>query len=138
MLDAGSVNWLAVIVSGVMSFVLGGLWYTGLSKPWMADTGITDEMARAGGASKMAVSYGMAFITYLVAVAALAVIIASVGASGAVEGLVLGLVVGVGVVATTSFNNYMFSMRSRRLYLIDIGYPVAALALAGIILGVWQ
>ncbi|MEX2431122.1 MAG: DUF1761 domain-containing protein [Dehalococcoidia bacterium] len=138
MLDFTDVNWLAVIVAGVVSFALGGIWYTALSKPWMAYTGITNEAATAGGGAKMAASYATAFATYLLAVTALALFMQAGGASGAVSGLVFGLIAGVGLVATTSFNNYMFSMRPLNLYLIDIGYPVTALAVAGIIIGVWQ
>ena len=139
MFDAGGVNWLAVLVSGVASFALGGLWYAVLfTKPWMAYSGVTAEAAGAGGPAKMAASYGVAFLTYLVAVIALALFMEAADASGAVTGLVYGLVAGVGIVATVSFNNYMFSMRPIQLYAIDIGYPVVALALSGVILGVWQ
>jgi hypothetical protein len=138
-LDIAAVNWLAVLVAGVASFVLGGLWYSLLfNKPWMRYTGITMEAASAGGGANMAAQYAGAFLTYLVAAAALALVMNTAGATGAGEGLVIGVLVGIGFVATTSFNIYLFSMRPFGLYLIDIGYPVVALGMSGVILGLWQ
>lgn len=138
MLDLAGVNWFAVLVSAAAGFALGAAWYTGFSKPWMAYTGITQEATTAGGSGKMAASYAAAFAMYLGAVAALALFMEAAGITGAGSGLLFGLIAGVGIVATVSFNNYMFSMRPFKLYLIDIGYPVVALALAGVIVGIWQ
>jgi hypothetical protein len=139
MLDVAGVNWLAVVASRVVSYALGGLWYAVLfTKPWIRYTGITHESAAAGGNAKMAASYAGAFAMYLVAVAVLALLLEAAGAAGVGAGLLFGLLVGVGIVATVSFNNYLFSMRPVGLYLIDIGYPIVALAIAGVILGLWQ
>lgn len=139
MLDLAAVNWLAVFVAGAASFTLGGVWYSVLfAKPWMRHTGIDPEAADAEGGAKMALYYAGAFVTYFVAAAVLALLLEAVGAAGAGAGLLLGLLVGAGVVATVSLNTYLFSGRSVVLYLIDVGYPVVALALTGVILGVWQ
>lgn len=139
MIDVTAVNWLAVLVAAVASFILGGVWYTALfARPWMRYTGITHESAEAGGGVQMAAMYGGAFATYLVAVAALALLITAAEASGVGAGLVVGLLVGAGIVATVSLNSYLFAGRPLGLYFIDVGYPVVALALAGIILGAWR
>lgn len=136
MLDITGVNWLAVLVAAAASFALGGFWYSVLfAKPWMRHTGIDHESAGAAGGAKMALYYSGAFVTYLVAAAVLALLLEAAGAAGAGAGLLFGLLVGAGVVATVSFNTYLFSRRPVVLYLIDIGYPVVALALTGVILG---
>ncbi len=136
MLGQTLINWWAVIVSAVLSFVLGGIWYGVFSRPWMAMNGFSKD-SRSGGQSN-ALLYVGAFLTYLVAVAVLAMLMGAAGTQGAVQGFVFGLLVSVGLIATVSLNNYMFSGRPFRLFLIDLGYPVVALAMSGVILGVWQ
>ena len=43
------INWLAVIVATVATFILGGLWYGPLfGRMWMAASGMTDEKAKQG------------------------------------------------------------------------------------------
>jgi hypothetical protein len=139
MFELAAVNWLAVVVAAVASFILGGLWYSVLfSKPWMRLSGITQEQIDAG-AGNMALNYAGAFVMYLIAVAVLALVMQAAGVVGAGQGLLLGLLIGAGIVATVSFNNYVvFGGRPLGLFLIDYGYPVTALALSGVILGVWQ
>ena len=139
MIDFAGVNWLAVIVSTVVSFAIGGLWYSALfQKPWMRLTGISQEQAAEGGASSMAFYFGVSLVTYFIAATALALLLRATGASGAAQGLTLGLLVGVGIVAAVSYNNYTYTRRPNMLYLIDIGYPVVALAISGVILGIWR
>lgn len=81
---------------------------------------------------------GVTWLAVLVAAAVLALLLEAAGAAGAGAGLLFGLPVGAGVVATVSFNTYLFSGRPVALYLIDVRYPVVALALTGVILGLWQ
>jgi hypothetical protein len=40
-----NLNWLAIIVAAISTFILGGLWYSPLMfvKRWMKETGITEE-----------------------------------------------------------------------------------------------
>ena len=44
-MELGTINWLAVLVAGVSSFVVGGIWYSpGLfGKAWMKDNNFTEE-----------------------------------------------------------------------------------------------
>ena len=39
------VNWIAIVVAAVGSFVLGGLWYSPVlfGKAWQREAGLTDE-----------------------------------------------------------------------------------------------
>lgn len=138
MIDFAAVNWLAVLVAAVMCFVIGGLWYSVLfGRPWMRLSGITEEDIEASSGN-MALHYGGAFALYLVAVAVLALVMQAAGAASAGTGLLLGFLVSAGIVAPVSFNNYMFGGRPAALFMIDYGYPVVALTLSGLVLGVWQ
>ena len=42
------INWLAVVLSGLSAFVLGGLWYGPLfGKAWQARVGLSDEQIKS-------------------------------------------------------------------------------------------
>src|SRR4051812_32991519 len=41
------INYWAVLVAAAAGFALGGVWYRGLAKPWMAAHGFTSEQIRA-------------------------------------------------------------------------------------------
>jgi len=61
-----TINYLAVLVAGIVIFVLGGLWYSPVLfvKPWLALQNKTEEQMRAEAASaNMPLMYGSAFIT---------------------------------------------------------------------------
>ncbi|HSR41197.1 MAG TPA: DUF1761 domain-containing protein, partial [Longimicrobiales bacterium] len=72
-MDLGAINWLAVVVAAVSTFILGGLWYGPLfGKTWMAASGMTEEKAKQGN---MAMIFGVSFLLQLVAAAVLAMFI---------------------------------------------------------------
>lgn len=135
-LDFGTINYWAVIVSAAVAFGLGAAWYGVFAKPWMAATGITQEVIDAHRGDKT--GYVVAAVTWIIGVLALAGLIQLADAEGAVEGLWLGLLVGVGIVAATQAPHFIFEFKPLKLFLIDEGYPVVGLAIAGIILGAWQ
>ena len=55
------VNLVAVLLCGISSLVLGGLWYSPLlfAKAWQRTAGLSDEQV-AGGS--MAMTFGLAFV----------------------------------------------------------------------------
>ncbi len=42
-IDFGDLNYLAILVAVVFNQLLGALWYGTFAKPWMAETGMTQE-----------------------------------------------------------------------------------------------
>src|SRR5437764_2937830 len=60
------VNYLAVLVSGVVIFLLGGLWYSLLfKKHWIRLMGIPEEKMKEGGGKGMPVLLLMALLCAL-------------------------------------------------------------------------
>ena len=54
------MNWLAVLVAAITTFVIGWVWYGMLFKnAWIAETGITDEKAKE---SNMPVTFGVSLV----------------------------------------------------------------------------
>ena len=129
------VNWIAVLVCGIASLVLGGLWYSPpvFAKPWQAAAGLSDEQAQSGN---MALIFGGAFLLSLLAAAVFAMFIGtemSVGAATAA-----GFSAGLCWVAASFGINYLFERRPLKLWLINGGYHMLQFTLFGLIIGLMQ
>ena len=145
------VNYLAVLVAGIVIFLLGGLWYSPVLfvKRWLALQGRTEEQMRAQAASaNMPLMYASAFICGLVTAWALALILGhitrdpnmAVNGTGisALHGAMFGFMCWLGFAATTSYATALFSGKPRQLWFIDTAYNLVSFMLAGIILAVWR
>jgi hypothetical protein len=129
-----SVNVWAVLVATVVYFAVGALWYMALSKPWMAAVGFTREDLEKG--SNPAI-FGVTFVFEAVAVFTLAVLLGNTALSGIGGGASLGALVGIGIWFALMSVTFMYESRRPALFLIDGGYHVLALTVAGAILGAW-
>lgn len=128
------INWLAVLVAAVVTFVLGGVWYGPLfGKVWRVAEGQTEP--QPGQQKHPAVVYGLSFVLMLVAAAVLAVAIGR--DADLTRAIVVGLVVGVGWVSTSFGVNYLFAGRRLALFAVDAGYNVVLFALMGLIIGLF-
>jgi hypothetical protein len=139
-----TMNWLAILVAGVVIFVLGGLWYSPVlfSKRWIALQGRTEEQMRAdAAAANMPVMYASVFLCGLITAAVMALIIGHIANQmdmNAPHGAIIGFTCWLGFAATTSYGSYLFSMKPRQLWLIDSLYNLVSFVLEGIILAVWR
>ena len=141
------VNYLAVLVAGIVIFLLGGLWYSPIlfAKKWIALQGKTEEQVKAGAAgSNMPLMYLSAFICSLIIAWAMAVLgncFMPPSAMGVgdwiLRGAKLGLFTWFGFAFPTSYATALFSMKPKQLWLIDSGYNLVSFVLAGIILYGW-
>lgn len=135
------VNYLAVLVSGVVIFVLGGLWYSPVlfAKKWTALQGKSEEEMKAAAASSaMPILYLAAFFCGLLSAWALAVVINHFANLSATRGAAIGAFCWLGFAAATSLPNAMFSMKPKALWLLDTGYNFVSFVVAGAILAVWR
>ncbi|MCI0619812.1 DUF1761 domain-containing protein [Candidatus Wolfebacteria bacterium] len=135
----GDINYLAVLVAGIVAMGIGSLWYGPLfGKPWMALMGITPLQMDAGKKKGMMKSYIIGFIGALVTAFTLAYLISSLGVAGVTGGLTLGFLVWLGFFVTTKLGSVLWEMRPWKLYFLNIGYDLVNLLVMGIILAVWQ
>ncbi|MGI8402000.1 MAG: DUF1761 domain-containing protein [Gemmatimonadaceae bacterium] len=104
-----TINYLAVLVAGIVIFVLGGLWYSPVmfARRWIALQGRTEEQERAqAAAANMPLMYVSAFICGFVTAWVMAMILAHIAASlelNAAHGALIGFMVWLGFAATTSY-----------------------------------
>ena len=127
------INWLAVAVLTVFSFMLGAFWHSVLfNKAWKEDSKSEYNSENRGKPGKL---FGLAGISHVVAVIALALLIGH--NSTAICGLLYGLTVSIVWVSTSIGVTYLFVGRSFRLFLIDAGFYVVFYTIAGLILAIW-
>lgn len=127
-------NHLAVIVSALIFFGIGAGWYNAFATPWLAGIGKTmEDMMRQNGGSPL--PYVVGFIAILVMCYTLAWLIGRLGAQSAGAGARTGAVVALGFIAAMLALNYGFEARSTTLWLINTGYALVGLVIAGAIIG---
>jgi hypothetical protein len=126
------VNLIAVLLCGVASLVLGGLWYSPalFGKAWQRGAGLSDEKAKSGN---MAVIFGGAFVLSLVAAYVFGMFLGnSMPLAGAVGA---GFSAGLCWVGAAYGINYLFERRPLGLWAINAGYHTLQFTLFGLILG---
>jgi hypothetical protein len=131
----GHINYLAVLVAAVSSFLLGGLWYSAklFGVAWNRENGSTMKAGEGGHPAKV---FGVSFICSLVAALAFAYIFGP--AANLTEAAMTGLLVGLCFVAASFGINYQFANRSTLMWMIDGGYHTLQFVLFGIIIGLWH
>jgi len=134
------LNWLAVIVSAVAIFILGGLWYSKalFASKWIALMGITEEQMKAKPSAPMPVLLLQALVCSFLISVVMALIINHFPPYNAGHGAIVGAVCWLGFAASTSYATAVFSMQPKGLWLINSGYNLVSFVIAGAILGVWR
>jgi len=132
------VNYLAVLLATVASFLFGGVWYGMFAKQWMEAAGvkaagIPKDKGGTGGPSP--IPFILAFLAQLVMAWMLAGVIGHLGKVTLWNGLVSGLFIWFGFVMMTLIVNYSFQGAKRALALIDGGHWLGVLVLQGVIIG---
>ncbi|MCX8105728.1 MAG: DUF1761 domain-containing protein [Ignavibacterium album] len=131
------INYLAVLVCGIISMVVGSIWYGPLfSKLWMKQHGFTeDELKKDFNPAK---TFGLAFVGHLIMALALAYLISLTNAQSISDGLRVSLSTWLGFTAATMFVNSLFSRTTLTLFFIDSGYQLVNSIIFGVILILWK
>jgi hypothetical protein len=128
-----SLNWWAITVAALCSFLLGGPWYSKalFGSAWSREASIIKP-----GSAHPAKVFGLSFVFAFIAAAGFAYWL---GPNPALEtALQRGLLAGVCFIATSFGINYQFANRSTVMWLIDGGYHTAQFLLFGLVLGLWH
>jgi Protein of unknown function (DUF1761) len=130
-------NYPAVVVSAIVYWLLGGVWYGALfSKQWMALEHISEAQAKSGNGGWI-FTYIVTFLLNLVIAFALAQVCIWRNANTAARGAAIGIIVWIGFVGPIVYTTYMYEMRPVQLFAINEFYPLVGLCLMGAILGAW-
>ena len=133
------VNNLAVLVTGVVIFVIGGLWYSPLlfAKRWVALIGKSEAELKASAGS-MPMSYLMVLLCGLVTAWVMALVVGNFAPASGVDGALIGALSWLGFAGATSFGTALFSGKPKALWLIDSGFNLVSFIVAGVILTIWR
>lgn len=135
-MDISTLNWIAVVVAALSTFVLGGLWYSPVlfGKAWQKENKLTDEELKQSDPAKI---FGFAFIWAMVMSFNLAMFLNDPGTNTA-WGATAGFLAGFGFVTAAIFTIGLFERKTTRYLLINGGYVVVAFVIMGTILGAWR
>ena len=130
------VNWLAVAIAFVVSFAFGWWYYSpaGLWNVWKRAAKVTGEQMEG---ANMGVAFGGTIIANLLGVILLAVLMVQLEIATWWEGALFGAIIGLVYRAGAHALHNGFAMRSPKVTLLDGIHDVVALALAGLVLGLF-
>ena len=132
----GSINYLAVVVAALSSFIIGWLWYGPLfGKPWMKLNGFTSEKIKEGGIS-MPVIMVVNFIATLLSAFALAMFLGA--ESDLWFGIFAGIMIAIFWIGTGRLNDVLYERKPWGLFLINVGYNLVIYIIMGAIIGGWH
>jgi hypothetical protein len=132
------VNYLAVLVCGVISMGIGTLWYSPilLGKIWADAVDKSEEEFKKE--LRPLQTFGLTFIGQLFIAYSLAQLMVHTNASTVPEGIRLAFLCWFGFIAAPMLINTLFEGRSKKLLLVDSGYHLINLLIFGIVLGAWS
>ena len=135
-MDFSKINYFAVLVAALSTFVLGGLWYSPLlfGKAWMRSNNFSESDVATFSKARM---FGWSFIFALVMSLNLSMFLAAPG-TNVTWGIAAGALAGVGWVAMAIAIVGVFENKSWGYIAINGGYMIVAFVVMGAILGAWR
>lgn len=135
------VNYLSIVAAAIAAWLFGGIYYTALSRQWIAAQGKTIEQCEAERADKSgaaaAAPFILVFIGEVIMAWVLYGILVHLNMFSVRAGLIAAAFCWFGFVLTTITVNNAFSGRKTTLSVIDCVAWLGAMLLMGAILGVW-
>jgi hypothetical protein len=135
-MDFSSINYLAVVVAALSTFVLGGLWYSPLlfGKRWLQVNNFSAAELESFSKARM---FGWSFLFALIMAMNLAMFLAAPN-TNVTWGIAAGALAGFGWVAMALAIVGVFENKSWQYILINGGYMIVAFIAMGAILGAWR
>jgi hypothetical protein len=139
-MDLSNINFLAVIVATLSTFVVGWLWYGPLfGNTWMKAVGLSEEDLQQGNMGKI---FGLAFLFEFIMAFNLAMFFygspESEAAITAGSGAFYGFLTGFGWIFFALAVNSLYEQKSWKYVLVNGGYWTITFTVMGLILGVWK
>ena len=141
-MELGQLNFLAILVAALAANIIGAVWFSpkAFFPVWWKLIGKSPD--ESPGSENMAYVFGMTFLGVLGYTFGLALVLEVITVAhgsldvytGALVGAMLGLLIGGGA----SLSHRMFAGQGFKVWLVEIGNDVVALAAVGAILAAWQ
>ena len=132
------INYPAVLVAGILHWILGAVWYGIFSNKFVELMAWTPQQLTEMESKSNTKELALAFLSSLVLVYVLAHLVQYTKASNLVGGLQTAFWLWLGFIATTQLATVIFEGRKPGLYLLNIGYQLVACLVAGALLAIWK
>lgn len=135
-----TINFWPVIVSAVVAFAIGALWYSPFlfGKQWMRLMKMSESDIQNANPKEMWSYYLVHFIVTLVSFSVLAFLISLTRIANPSEGAFLGFFVWLGFVAPIGVSELLWEKKSFKLIFINTTQVLLGLVIGGVIMGVWK
>lgn len=135
-MDLSTINYLAVLIAALSTFLMGGLWYSPLlfGKAWMRANNFSEHEVEKFSKARM---FGWSFVFSLVMAFNLAMFLAGPNTT-VTWGMAAAALAGFGWVAMAIGIISVFENRSWSYIAINGGYMTVAFIVMGAILGAWR
>ncbi|MBI2448917.1 DUF1761 domain-containing protein [Candidatus Pacearchaeota archaeon] len=130
------INYLAVLVAGIVSMVLGSLWYSPVlfGNAWMRAGGLTKEMMNETKKKGMAWRYILAFIGSLLIAYVLAHFVDYTQSASFTDGMLTGFWTWLGFMVPVMVGSVLWEGKTWGFYIINVLYQLVSLLIMGGIL----
>jgi len=133
------INYLAIFAAAVAAWILGAVYYTPLSKPWLAAVGMTaaDMKKQSEDKVRAIAPFILSFVAEIVMAWVLAGVLGHLGPGQVTvrNGVISALFLWFGFVLTTIATNNAYPGRKVMLTVIDAGHWLGVMLLIGAIVG---
>ncbi len=136
-----NVNWLAIVLAGVSSMVVGSIWYVPgvFGNAWMRMTGV--KMDRKLSSNEMVVMYGgsllASFITAFILAHVTNLSYEFYDKEFLESALTTGFWLWLGFTAARFLVHDLFEGRRKKLFLINAGHELATIMVMALIIGLF-
>ena len=133
-MDQYKPNYKAVVIAGVVMWVLGAVWYSLFGSLWMTFTGVTEEMTTMMTTTDTVMMYGGSIVAFIVVFYVQDHIMFTFKASSIKDAVTCGFWMWLGFIATSFFVQLVYQMKPYGLWFIDTGYWLLSMIVGSIIL----
>lgn len=127
------INYLAVLVAGVVAYLIGMTWYMSLGHEWMAAAGLQESDFDDANYLPMVVS----LFSYLATGYVMALLFTKLSVESAMDGLKWAFTFWIGFSVLAITTNCLFEMKPDLIW-INAGFSLLYFLATGLILGAWR
>ena len=131
------VNYFAVFLCGVLSMIIGFVWYSPilLGRTWMEEIDKSEEELKKD--FNPVKTFGITFLFNLFIAFSLAQLMAHSNAVTVAAGIRMAFLCWFGFILAPMVINSLFENKSIKLLMVDAGHHLIVILVFGIVLGAW-